>query len=213
MVSTWLLSGALITGTSVSLATPVGSLANASAAWFTAVSILEGGKVEVGVASAPSELSFKGASSASDDVSVQSIRSNSFKSTPSLITTVSNCAKGLFTKSFMVLSGVNDILSRPSMIIGSPVLTSTLLRALTLITLNVPSPFSLTCLSSFNPTLSVSNIVATKFSASFKESLFLLTRAIANSRIPTLLFIFTSIFETFLNGSRGPKIQHEFRWN
>ena len=151
------------------------------AASFTAASILEGGNSIVIGRSSSSEISPKVDVSKLEGFSNQSIRSSSLISTPSLITTVSNCAKGLFTKSFIVLSGVNEILSRPSIMIGSPVLTSTLLRALTLITLKVPSPFSLTSLSLFNPSLRVSNIIVTKASASLSDSFFLLTRAIANS--------------------------------
>ena len=59
------------------------------------------------------------------------IFSSSFVSTPSLITTVSNCEKGLFTNSFIAASGVKEILSCPSIKTRSPVFTLTLSRGLT----------------------------------------------------------------------------------
>ena len=47
----------------------------------------------------------------SSELSSLGTRSNSSVSTPSLITTVSNCEKGLFTSSFITVSGVKLILS------------------------------------------------------------------------------------------------------
>ena len=92
--------------------------------------------------------------------------SMSVKSTPSFSTIVSNCAKGLFTSSFIVASGVNDTLSCPSINTRSPVFTFTLSRGLTACTLNVPSPFTLTSLSVLSPSFITSNIAETNFSAS-----------------------------------------------
>ena len=82
----------------------------------------------------------------------------SVKSTPSFSITVSNCAKGLFTMSFKVASGVKVILSRPESSMASPVFTSTLFRALIRITLNVPNPFTLTIFSYLRASFTTSNI-------------------------------------------------------
>ena len=90
----------------------------------------------------------------------------SSNSTPSPTTTVSNSENGRFTNSFIELSGTNEILSRPSITIRSPVLTSTLSRELTLVTLKVPKPFILTCLSRCSPSFITSIIDKTKRSAS-----------------------------------------------
>ena len=67
----------------------------------------------------------------SSELSSTGTRSNSSVSTPSLITTVSNCEKGLFTSSFITASGVKLILSCPSISTRSPVLTLTLSRGFT----------------------------------------------------------------------------------
>ena len=111
------------------------------------------------------------------------------KSTPSLMGTVSNCENGRFTNSRMALSGVNETLSRPSMTMGSPVFTSTLLREATGTTLNVPNPLTFTCRSVSMPLESTSNIFSTNCSAASRSSPYLSTSARESSLNPILLMV------------------------
>ena len=113
------------------------------------------------------------------------------KSTPSFTTVVSNWANGLFTRSFKLASGVNEIFSRPSMTMGSPVFTFTLFRALTDATLNVPRPLIFTSLSLRKPSFSTSVMAERNWSASFWVILNFSANGAAKSE--NLLIVYSSI--------------------
>ena len=124
--------------------------------------------------------------------------SKSAKSTPSFNTTVSNSAKGLFTSSFIVVSGVNETLSCPSIKTRSPVFTFTLSRGFTACTLNVPSPFTFTSLSVLSPSFMTSNMEETNFSASFTVILCFFATASAMSCSAVLAIIQPLLSSVFL---------------
>jgi hypothetical protein len=75
-------------------------------------------------------------------------------------------ANGLFTRSRRTTSGTNVILFRLSMTMRSPVFTSTLSRAPTGVSLNVPRPLTFTTPSCSTALSKTSNIWATNLSAS-----------------------------------------------
>ena len=74
----------------------------------------------------------------------------SSKTVPSLSTTVSKCANGLLIISFRAGSGVNETLVWPCISKRSPVLTFTLSRLSTSISLKAPRPLIFTYLSFSN---------------------------------------------------------------
>ena len=140
---------------------------------------LSGTTGTTGVSATSGTATLSAASGASG--SSPSVSGISSKVTPSFSTTVSNCENGLFTSSFIVLSGVKVILSCPSMSTRSPVLTLTLSRASISTTLKVPSPLTFTTRSVARLSLMRSNIVKTNCSASFLFSPFFSIRTVAIS--------------------------------
>ena len=96
----------------------------------------------------------------------------SLKSTPSLRTTVSNCEKGLFTSSFMAVSGVKVILFLPSITKRSPVCTFTLSRSLVSMILNVPKPLIFTSFSVWRASLTISTSSLTNWTFFLRDNPF-----------------------------------------
>ena len=134
------------------------------------------------------------------------------KSTPSLSTTVSNCTNGRLTRSRSKTSGVNEILLRPSMIIRSPVFTSTLARALTADTLKVPKPFIFTELSvSSSSSFTTSNIAPIKSEASLSDKPYLSLSSRAKSF--TLAIRIISFLHLVLHRCCRLEVKHDLRWN
>ena len=115
--------------------------------------------------------------------------------------------------SFMILSGVKEILSRPSIRIRSPVLTSTLSLSFTEVILKVPSHFILSNLSSWMLAPATSNMVAIKRSASAWVSPRLLATALAKTDKLDLFIFLPSIIYFFLDGSNRSESEHKFRRN
>ena len=152
-------AGALSSAGASSLMEPSAEASSSAGASFSSSAVSSSS-----AASFSSAVSFSSFSSASSSAS--GFSSKEENSTPSLSTTVSNCANGLFTRSRRTTSGTNVILFRLSMTMRSPVFTSTLSRAPTGVSLNVPRPLTFTTPSCSTALSKTSNIWATNLSAS-----------------------------------------------
>ena len=138
-------------------------------------------RATVGSALAMERSVFSSAEGMASSTSVSLVSIASSKATPALSTIVSNCENGRLTKSFIALSGVKVILSRPSITMRSPVFTSTLSRALMGVSLNAPRPFTLTNFSDNTLSCSVSINCVTKCSASAAVNSCFSTKCFASS--------------------------------